>query len=1300
MEIKKLISVLGFTPKANAQNIFIKQYANNYAIELDFAKEQIIYDPKIKSESKTTSNFSQAENFVVLECVNRLLETGYKAENIILEKTWKLGHQEKGRLDILVTKTNPETKKETSYLMIECKTAGKEFEKELKNMKQNGGQLFSYFQQDTSAEILMLYASEFKGNTLQYKNEIIKIEEDYRSANTVIDLFNKWNKITKPNGLFENPPYNFRPKTLKVTDLKDIQPEESGYIFNRFLEILRHNVVSDKPNAFNKIFNLFLCKIYDEKSKEGTSEELGFQWKEGIDGNDYVDFQIRLTDLYKEGMYEFLEKKVTDFTEKELEKEFRDILPEGVFNELSQNAKEQLKKRIIYKLRLEKNNEFAIKEVFDSESAHQNAKVVKEIVELLQPYKLRYTKKQQYLSGFFELLLTTGLKQEAGQFFTPVPVAQFIIKSIPLDRLITEKLGQQKMSDYLPYIIDYAAGSGHFVTESMHEIQKYLNSLNIDELPYNTVTKKFIRQAQDFHFDWALEYVYGIEKDYRLVKVGKVGCYLHGDGLANVIHSDGLASFSHKDYKGKLREKEGSHDNKQFDIVVSNPPYSVEAFKNVSSDYYTQKDFELHQYLTEQSSEIEALFVERTKQLLKDGGTAGIILPSSILSNTGMYTKAREIILKYFEIIAITELGSNTFMATGTNTVVLFLRRRDNYEVRNLEQSIEKVFANPQDLTLNGHENALSKYLAHVWDGLTFNDYTSILKKESNETVEDCELFKEYRKKLFIDYVAKLKNPKPEQLAQAQQKSERKFWEKLLKIEKEKFLYFLLTHDKKVVLVKSGQKDEEKRFLGYEFSNRRGNEGIHPIQKGKKPDGTPLTISDCTKLFDEHAWENPEKASSYIYKAFLGEFPEVHESLQQHISHASLHDMVTFDRVEFDKLISTNVKKKVVFESKWETVKLGDVAEIIRGVTYSKNDQSSIETDNIILTADNITLDGIFQLKKKVFLLENYKIAPEKRLVKNDVFMCFSSGSKEHLGKVAFITKNENYYAGGFMGIIRAKNNVLAKYVYQLLNGTCRQTIRDTGSGSNINNLSSVINDIKIPLPPLSVQEQIVGEIEKLEQQEKNTKNEVERLKAKIGEVIENGEGVAIKNIVEINPKKTDIIANFENDTEVSFLAMEDISNDGKILNIQERKLEDVKTGFTFFQNEDVIIAKITPCMENGKGAFIENMTNNLGFGSTEFFVLRSNGKILPKLLHYHMQRKDFRELAAKNMTGISGHKRVSKIFFEDYRIPLPPLEIQQEIVSEIEKLEARISELESELKEIPKKKAEVLKGWLQNIKK
>lgn len=888
VELKKFIAVLGFTPKENASDIFIKKYTGGYFIEVDFQKESFNYGKKIKVENKTTLIFSQNESWVVLECVNRLLEKDYKPENISLEKTWPAGHGTSGRLDICVSRSDG-----SEYLLIECKTYGKEFEKATARLHKDGGQLFTYFKFSNKADIIMLYASELRGNEVVYNNEIIKIENDYRIGD-VKDFYEKWNKLTKDNGVFEEwvKPYNYESKALTPKQLKAIKQEDSGFIFNRFLEILRHNVVSDKPNAFNKIFTLFLCKVYDEKTTK-KDDELQFQWLEGKD--DDISFQIRLTDLYKAGMKEFLEKEVTDFTSEEFEREY---------NFLDEETKRKLLLKI-NKIRLEKNNEFAIKEVYDEKSFNENAKIVKEVVELLQGYRIRYNKRQQYLSDFFELLLTTGLKQESGQFFTPVPVAQFIIKSLPIDKLVNEKIEKGERNNLLPYIIDYAAGSGHFLTEGMHEIQRIID----EKKPAGFIadTAKKLKAWQEDHFDWATQYVYGIEKDYRLVKVGKVGCYLHGDGLANVILSDGLANFKNtKEYKGLLKQTDAAFhkENKQFDIVISNPPYSVSAFKTPARNYYTEKDFDLYNNLTDNSSEIECLFIERTKQLLKDGGIAGIILPSSILSNTGIYTKAREIILQYFEIIGITELGSNTFMATGTNTVVLFLRRRNNYDSINLRKSVDKIFTDYKDVTLNGVEKPVGKYVANVWEGIAFNDYVTLLKKEPNKTIEQQGIYIEYRKKL-------------------KSKNEVDFWKQLLEREAEKLFYFILAYPQKVVLIKSGQKDEEKRFLGYEFSNRRGSEGIHPIQRGK-------TIAECTKLFDEEIFDNPEKASTYIYKAFKGDYKkEIVPALQRNISLHNLMDMLTFDRVEFEKNISLSLKKKVKIESKWELVKIKDISEEI-----------------------------------------------------------------------------------------------------------------------------------------------------------------------------------------------------------------------------------------------------------------------------------------------------------------------------------------------------------------------------------
>ncbi|WP_374173909.1 N-6 DNA methylase [Flavobacterium tructae] len=915
MQFKSFVKKLGFLPKENTTGIFIKNYSNcnDYCIEIDFENEKFNYGKLISYNSKTTLNFSQAENWVVLECLNRLLEKGYAPKDITLEKVFPSGHGHSGRLDIFVEKEGK------AFLMIECKTYGKEFEKELSNVYKNGGQLFTYFQNDKNAQILMLYSSELnKKGVIQYKNEIINIEEEYRETANVKDFYDRWNKLPKSNGVFDEwvLPYGFESKALTPKDLNDIEQKDSSFIFNQFLKILRHNVVSDKPNAFNKIFTLFLCKIYDEKFTKPNSE-LAFQWfytsftYEGITypKDDHVSFQKRLTDLYRKGMNAFLDKQVTDISDAEFEKKYG--------NEISEVTKKAILNEIV-EIRLKKNNEFAIKEVFNDDSFEENAIVVKEVVELLQGFKIRYTKKQQYLSDFFELLLTTGLKQESGQFFTPVPIAQYIIKSIPFDVIVNDKLnsGKAEEENLLPTIIDYASGSGHFITESMHEMQRIIDKA----IPENYIesTARKLRTWKDDHFEWAYKYVYGIEKDYRLVKVGKVGCYLHGDGLAQIVHSDGLGNFTKtNEYKGLLNkvDRDFPQENKQFDIVISNPPYSVSSFKNNARKYYSELDFELYNSLSEQSSEIECLFIERTKQLLKDGGIAGIILPDSILDNeSDINIKARQIIFQHFDIIGITEFGTNVFMATKIKTKVLFLRRRNNYLSINLRDSVDKFFTHLQDVTLNGIENAVTKYIEQVWDGINFTDYISLINNNPNDTIINHENFTEYTKNL------KLKEQKDK-------------IQKIIQTENEKLFYFVLTYNQRIVYIKTGEKDKEKQFLGYEFSERKNKEGIHPI-KGD-------SIEECTKLFDDQIFDNPEKASTYVYNAFLGKLDlNIHDNLKDNIEYSNLVDLLNFKTVNFNLKVGKTDAININYEEIWQTTNLQYlfiVAETKKGTSITKS---------------------------------------------------------------------------------------------------------------------------------------------------------------------------------------------------------------------------------------------------------------------------------------------------------------------------------------------------------------------------
>lgn len=1249
---KDFIKKIGFLPKENTSEIFQKKFSDGYSIEVDFENKKINFGNLIKSESKTTQNFSHLENLVVLECVNRLLEKGYKPRNIILEKTYPLGHNHSGRLDILVTRDDG-----TVYLMIECKTYGSEFDKAFNKLKKDGGQLFTYFQQDKNADILMLYASELRGSEIVYRNEIIKIEDDYRQTGNVKDFYDRWNKLPKNNGVFDEwvNPYDFQSKALTLSSLKDIKQEDSSFIFNQFLEILRHNVVSDKPNAFNKIFTLFLCKIYDEKATK-LNEELGFQWLEGKDT--HISFQKRLTDLYKKGMKEFLEKEVTDLSDEDFENKFKGV----------DEPTKQLLLNEFTKIRLKKNNEFAIKEVFDDDSFNENAKVVKEVVELLQGFKIRYTKKQQYLSDFFEMLLTTGLKQESGQFFTPVPIAQFIIKSIPIDKIVHEKLSVGETNNLLPTVIDYAAGSGHFITESMHEIQRIIDQISPNE--FIDATARKVKTWKEDHFDWALQYIYGIEKDYRLVKVGKVGCYLHGDGLAKIIHSDGLGSFAKTDeYKDLLRktDKDFSNENKQFDICVSNPPYSVSAFKNNARRYYTEEDFEIYDKLTDQSSEIECLFIERTKQLLKDGGIAGIILPSSILSNTGIYTKAREIILQYFDIVAIAELGSNTFMATGTNTVTLFLRRRSNYDSVNIRASVVKAVVDAKDVTINGIEKPISKYVAHVWEGISFADYVSLLKKQPNGAIKNHEIYQEYQKKINAKDTAEKLN-------------------KIIEIETEKLFYFILAYKQKIVLVKSGEKQEEKNFLGYEFSNRRGSEGIHPIQRGK-------AIDECTMLFDADSFDNPEKASTYIYHAFNGDFDTpINEKLSKHISRQNLVDMFTFDRVDFEKNISLAVKKKVKIETKWDLVRVGDVATTQYGFTEKATNVGQTR----YLRITDIENNGEIKNTDKRFINPTKETKKQYLLTENDIVIA-RSGS---VGRAAIYKSSEEMIFASYL--IRLKpdiSKILPKYLFAFTKTQMYWTQVEIGSVAvaqpNLN--AEKIKEFRIPLPPKDIQEKIVAEIEVLEAKEAKAKYEIERNKNLI---------TIILNSLIFDAQSLGSIATFKNGLNYSRSSLGEVI---KIVGVKDFQnnfspdvnlLEEIQIDGNLSDDYNLEPKDILVVRSNGSAnlvgrfLFIDKLATKTSFSGFTIRIRPVNESVDQKYLCHYL-KTDFVRNRLMNESGGSNIKSLNQTLLSSIKIPLPPISEQQKIVSQITKIENKIADLEDEIAKIPQEKEAVLKKYL-----
>ena len=1055
---KQVLRELKFTEN---KNIFSKKLSalTGDVMSADWDKGELIYPDAVKINDRTTCNFAHPENFVVFECVHRLLEKGYRPEHIELEKRWNLGHDSKGgKADICVYDTDGKN----TLFIIECKTAGQEYSKALKLLKADGGQLFSYWQQERSTKWIALYTSDWKDGAIMFQEEtinctddanVIKIAEEdtsvplYKNATSVPEYFMSWTETYGQKlwqGLLvgeETQAYNIGIRSLCKKDLKDFDPDDK--IVNKFEEILRHNNVSDKENAFNRLVALFICKLVDEITKD-DNDEVEFQYRQGADT--YETLQDRLQRLHTEGMENFMGEKIFYVSN-----DYAENLFQNYSSHKRANAIEDLKKTIRI-LKFYSNNDFSFKDVHNEELFLQNGKILVEVVQLFENHRIVYPSKHQFLGDLFEQLLNKGFKQSEGQFFTPMPITRFIWDSLPLSNI--------------PKVIDYACGSGHFLTEAAESINKRLQT--------------------DGNNTWVEKHIFGIEKDYRLARVAKISLFMNGAGGGNIIFGDGLENKPEKQI-----------ENNAFDILVANPPYSVSAFK--SHLKLKNNTFELLNRISNDGSEIETLFVERIAQLLKPKGMAAVILPSSILSNdSNSYIGAREILLKNFMLRAVVQFGSKTFGATGTNTVVLFLEKyNEPPKQSDLKQDSADAIIQAAETAEWEDNEILDAYLKNI--GVTKEDYhTFTAQIASFDGFKHCEYLNMYAEGFQkLSKIVKLQESNPFKKLNKQEQAERlkqEFYNYAKPIECEKLFYFGLTYKQKILIVTApSDNTEQKRFLGYDWSNRKGSEGIQIHTPGGM-------------LYNEH----DRNAAGTIAAAIRNRFSDdavlnLDEDKKPYCTLANLSDMIDFSRLSFNKAIKLIPDKKIEINSKYPLVRLEELVTIIRGVTFDKKYQTQEKTKNIVLTADNITLEGQFEIIKEIFVSDMISFDKEKQLRKNDCFMCFSSGSKQHVGKIAFIKENQSYYAGGFMGILRVfDKNLLPQFLYETLNTErMRDAVRSQSSGTNIQNLSNKIAEFQIPLPPLPIQRKIVAECEKVDEEYNTSRMSIEEYKKKIAQVFE-----------------------------------------------------------------------------------------------------------------------------------------------------------------------------------------------------
>lgn len=869
--------------------VYEKKYPDfDCSITVDYNKELIIYPEEkgFQVNDRTTSNFDENENFVVLECVDRLLTKGYRPEHIELERRWKLGHSRKsGKADIYVT--DSEGKK--CLFIIECKTYGDEYRKELKNIDIDGGQLFSYFAQARSAQWLILYASNFtdkrsyitesicskddkNDELLAKKDESIKL---YKDASEASDLFDVWcetygKRYTGDIVFNDNTkPYDIGIKPLTKNRLRDF--EEGDKIVNKFEEILRHNNVSDKENAFNRLVALFICKLVDEEEKE-DNDIVDFQYKIGTDT--YETLQERLQKLHQKGMEKYMKEEIVYIPD-----EYAEKLIMGYTGQKRINMINDLKKTIKM-LKFYTNNDFAFKDVHNEELFLKNGKILVEVVQLFQEYRIVGSEKLQLLGDLFENLLTKGFKQNEGQFFTPIPITRFIWNAIPTSEIINID-----RNNLLPKVIDYACGAGHFLTEGYSRIKNGLIECAPEMLECE---------------NWEEKVLFGVEKDYRLARVSKIELFMHGAGNGNIVFGDGLEE--HED-KGVV--------SNTFDILVANPPYSVEAFKphlKVKDD-----EFKILKYISNDGSEIETLFVERISQLLKPNAVAAVILPDSIVRKD-MYSfrASREILLQNFEFKAIVRMESSTFGKTGQPTAIMFLKKRDEppKQFEMVQDIVEAVFSR-RELEDWEDKDIFESYLKRI--DCTENNYYKVIQESvSWEALLEIDSFAEYvmafmEEPMYRDMNEKYNDGKMES-DEFEEWRLKTIYDRIHDSEREKLMYFALTCKQHTLFVSMpSDTKEQEMFLGYKWCDRKKMEGILETNDGL--------------LFSKRKLNEDGYLASMIWRTFDG-IEYIAPKLKQYSFFANMSDMLDFDEAKFSKVIKLSMPRKRVLKPGYKKYKL------------------------------------------------------------------------------------------------------------------------------------------------------------------------------------------------------------------------------------------------------------------------------------------------------------------------------------------------------------------------------------------
>jgi type I restriction enzyme M protein len=650
---------------------------------------EVNYNAEIKLH-RDIKNFKGLEEVVRAYLTSNLVNNlDYESRYIELEKEYNIGRPKikKARIDLILR-----DKTGNIYFFVEVKAPDK-WESDQEYIE---GQLFQLAKLETSSIKYLVYYTVVEKDSKIFDKAIIIDYEIY-------DTFEKWDNAGRPSFGDELTAKYGKPR--KEPLVKGSKNDLLTSLSDKELTALRknlHNVLwggggTDDNEIFSSLVNIILAKIHDEGATE-EGEEYNFQvFAYGKDGSEIESAERvfdRINLIYRKALTQKLNLS-------KQETENANIIDKRKFG---------LNKLLYSVQQLERISFVEGRNIFNG---------------------------VDILGDFFEGIIREGFKQTKGQFFTPINIVHFIIYALKLDDLAFDMLNNDRK---LPYIADPAVGSGTFLIEVMKIITKTIKKERFAELRKNNIVQDRFNELfmpNNHENKWAREYLYGLDINFNLGTATKVNMVLHGDGSTNIFvgerKGDGLLPFrfytkeTEPNYLNKSFEEKLYNNldvNGNFDVVISNPPFSVDLDKET-------KRYVVKEFLFGDKKNSENLFVERWYQLLKPKGRIGVVLPESAFDTTeNKYV--RLFIYKYFKVKAVVSLPQLTFEPfTSTKTSLLFAQKKTKLETEQWNNLWAK-YSNEWNNLKTRCENLVAVYL----DGKDRKKLPSVKDLTEQEEIE------------------------------------------------------------------------------------------------------------------------------------------------------------------------------------------------------------------------------------------------------------------------------------------------------------------------------------------------------------------------------------------------------------------------------------------------------------------------------------------------------------------------------------------------------------------------------------